>query len=673
MSGASRSERSAPRRLELSLSPEDGSLLTSPLSTVLLSATDGLYTDLYQMAHGELDVTTTKLAEEDDPDAPTSLKKEKMSNLSFAQRRHELGWRLTQHGKSLTQVAALAAACSSTDFAQATVVSTKALQHARTAWVQADEAQDALFFFHAQLFPARQAPHDVYGAMDILENGNWKDLPSDLKLVLDRYRKSTENSWDAPEARERWYLAVRDKLIRGEVGWMRQQPPSHPSPLWKASINGGIVRLTHGKPKMLGSLTVFPIEAKLTVLSTAVPAQWTLLSVEVHAQARTGESNHQIQPSRRQRFDLHRLCVRAMFAEENQAHQEERLARPLQTLFLVAQNFSLSWQLEILSAQAQALKKGVWESQSNLVVTPVRFMTEGDTLGVLSISFWRVDDRYGPPCMGALNGESAASEPPTTNQLSLTIRADQNGIQVSLSGGDSIRSSLQSHSTRTVEKLLEATSNPFALSASNALLAATMLCTEQKCHVVVEALQQTHEAGGSLPSWMELSVKRGSIAVGCRVSYHGSRQTPSEPVVLFRLECDARTGNFVCSFSRSTELLRALSCNDVTASSVLSMRMTKKTKTGRLSSAASQSTGRVVRDAFEGLARSMNLLGIRAGVGGRWNNRDAMSQDLRKRSVQLACNDVKSSLVVCCGIAAVYGLGAVAIGVATGVNASPDM
>lgn len=168
-----------PCRLELSLNPEDGSLLTASLSTVLLSATDGLHTDLFQMAHGEVDVA------QDEHGAPQT-KKEKMSNLAFAQRRHELAWRLAQHSRGLTHVAALtAAAASSPEFAQATRISTKALQHARTAWVQADEAQDALYFFHAQLFPIRQAPHDVYGALDLYKRGQWRDMSTDVKLKMD--------------------------------------------------------------------------------------------------------------------------------------------------------------------------------------------------------------------------------------------------------------------------------------------------------------------------------------------------------------------------------------------------------------------------------------------------------------------------------------------------------
>ena len=46
------------RRLEVSVHPDDGSLLAAPLTQVVLASTDALYTDLYNMAHGEMDVLT---------------------------------------------------------------------------------------------------------------------------------------------------------------------------------------------------------------------------------------------------------------------------------------------------------------------------------------------------------------------------------------------------------------------------------------------------------------------------------------------------------------------------------------------------------------------------------------------------------------------------------------
>jgi hypothetical protein len=50
--------------------------------------------------------------------------------------------------------------------------------------VVSEEAQDALCFFHAQLFPARQAPHDIFGALDIvLKDSRWNCLALRLATV----------------------------------------------------------------------------------------------------------------------------------------------------------------------------------------------------------------------------------------------------------------------------------------------------------------------------------------------------------------------------------------------------------------------------------------------------------------------------------------------------------
>ena len=810
-----------PRRLELSLNPEDGSLLTSPLLSVLLAATDGLYSDLYNMAHGELEVTTAQkeAADGDAEDeeekqqqeqalgpaaaaaaaAAAGSRKEKMSNLSFAQRRHELAWRLAQHGRTLTHVSALTAAAASSDIATATRVSTHALQHARTAWVQADEAQDALYFFHAQLFPARQAPHDVYGALDTLLARRWVDLPNDLKLVVDRYDNSREKTWSTSEVADRWHMAVRDKLLRGEVGWVRRN--NHHMP-WNISLRGGIVRLTHGAPKILraapssstttsstdekaensdaagnnssSSTLIYPIEAVLTVLSTSQPAQWTLVSIEVHAQAKTGESNHQLDTSNRQRYDLHRLCALAMAKEEARQrkadkereqnssndvtmqdtsnHHDSKLpatttspqklstmlpaatvARPLHSLFQVVHFFSLSWQLEILSAQAQALRKGVWtekDSNSKIVVTPVKFFdidhddtssSSSQTLGIVSISFWSVDDRYGPPSMGdlslddgegvvnsamgganndAMDATSVASSSkqssslkykvPVSNQFTLSVRAETGGIRVSLSGAASVMefAKVQPHIRSTIHDLLQATSNPFTLSASEALLAATRLCAERKCQAVVQALQPSSDSATdtALPPWIILKVERGSIAVAAKISYCSGRpkddsnaapptsQNQRPPVVLFRLMCDARTGSFISTFPRSARLLQFMSCNHAKSAESTALRMAQLAKNSRASAARRAVTvGRAVRDAFDSLARSMNVLGQRTGVGGVWQDEDSMSASLRQRAILLACKDVRVSMINCCGMSAMYGLSAVAIGVATGVEACVDM
>ncbi len=860
-------EKLQPQKLELILNPEDGSLQTAPLLSVVTACTDSLYRDIYDMAHGELQIISggggPTNALDGTPEDPASAasnvrRKDKMSNLSFAARRHELSYRLASHSKALTHVAALTASNhngtdESANLAKFVDVSTKALTHARTAWIQNDECQDALYFFHGRLFSLRAGPHDVYGALDFMTNGRtswknnptnnscndtdeknannnctsfWYDLPSDLKLETDRYETSAEQQWPKQEVSDRWQMAVRRKLLLGEVGWMaarRQQLQKQQQQLsqqfssttrkastrfankvpWKISLKGGIVRLMHGKPKKTidnstgKTKTLYPLEAILTVLTTDSDtdtdkkssttkrdegailedqAEWTLISVDVYAQAKTGQSNHQLDTTNKQRYNLHRLCALAMAREErqNRVQKEQRkqaesktnedgtspaslatVARPLNALFRVAQYFSLSWQLEILSEQAKALSKGNWGGGASsgdgrimgtsisgsrrmgsssvsggshsIVVTPVKFFENRTSriLGVLSISFWAIDDRYGPPSMGDLmrldeededdeafgtggsGGPAIGSaendsvstvsrsvqNPAVTNMLTLSVRAEPDvGIKVSLSGADSIMEFAShpkhGHVRSTIGDLLEATSNPFALSASEALLAATILCAERKCYAMVEALPSF------IPSWITLAVEKGNIVVAANIQYYitnavddvnpGGAASPtsatSEPVVLFRLACDSRTGSFVPTFSRSTPLLQHMACNDILAASdttLLRIANLAKLRRSRSSKAASAGavfgSGRVVRDAFESLSRSMNVLGQRTGVGGAWKDTDDRSTLLRQRAIGLACKDVKVSLMSCCGMAVLYGLSAVSMGVATGITASPEM
>jgi hypothetical protein len=707
------------------------------------------------MVQGELDVVIAPATEEEE--ATASKKRERMSNLSFAQRRHELSWRLAANGRALQHVAALTAAAAASDLAQVVKTSTTALMHTRKNWIAADEAQDALFFFHAQLFPGRSPPHDIHGAADLL-SGKWWDLPRDLLLTTDRYETSIESTLSREEVDERWQLAVRDKLITGEVGWMRQNHQNAESSLWKVSLKGGIVRLTHGLPKRIEhenqpqQQLVYPIEALLTVLPSRQRLVWTLLSVHVHVQAKTGEFNYQLETSNRQRYDLHRIAATAMTREEVRAALQEQEqpttttttddslapnredgtgpdgdivmygeeekskavnrngakstlppARPLNALFHTVHSFSLSWQLEVLSAQAQALRRGVWAAAaaadaSSITVTPVQFFDDGsrDVLGLVSISFWKVDDTYGPPSMADLNIHDKENEfIPNNNenstiskkklpsnssgQLTLSFRAESNiGIRVSLSGAQNIQSCVsqerQVQLLATTRELLEAASNPFVLSASDALLAATKICAEWKCQAVMKVLQPDQDRS-VLPPWISLAMENGNIAVAARISYHGVSIDPQEihrKTILFRIICDARTGGFVVTFSRSMQLLRRLASNDIQASEPMSMRIAALPP-NRRRAAGANSTGRIVRDSFDSLTRSLNMLGQRTGVGEHWDDIDDKSALLRRRSILTACSDVKSALSKCCGIAALYGLSPIAIAAATGLEAVPDL
>ena len=271
-----------------------------------------------------------------------------------------------------------------------------------------------------------------------------------------------------------------------------------------------------------------------------------------------------------------------------------------------------------------------------------------------------------------------------SNQFTLSVRAETgSGIKVSLSGAASVMefSKIQPHVRLTIRDLLQATSNPFALSASEALLAATRLCAERKCQAVVEALQPSSASAADvvLPSWISLKVERGSIAVSTRIVYYGAAMDQASelqrpPVVLFRLMCDARTGSFISTFGRSARLLQFMACNHAKSAESTALRMAQLAKHSRAGAARRAVTvGRAVRDAFDSLARSMNVLGQRTGVGGVWQDEDSMSASLRQRAINLACKDVRVSMINCCGMAAMYGLSAVAMGVASGVDACVDM
>jgi hypothetical protein len=702
-----------PRRLELTLDPLNGSLQTASLLHVILTATDHLFHDLYQMTTGDIEVAAP------DEEAPELLTKKRMADLAFSQRRHELAWRLARHSRTMEQVAALTAAAATTEFGAYVETSSQALQHARTAWSQADEAQDALFFFHAQLFPLRAAPHDIAGATDVQLQGKWYDLPQNLLLQTDPYETSVEAAWSRVQVDEAWQMAVRRKLILGETGYYHDS-----SKLWKLSLRGGLVRLTCGNPRLTEDPTKqqYPIAAVLTVVpsSSDNSDEWTLLSLEIHVQAKTGEFNYQLECSHRQKYDLHRLAALAMHRAEmktrklqQEAEEEEMFnskpdamsdeaepvpnantvppARPLGALFQVAHTFLLSWQLEVLSAQALGLRRGAWGAAGiPIQVQPVRF-EESSSLGMLSIFFWKVDDSYGPPRVGSFSVEEGSDDgqnPPkkaryshdARGQLVLTITAECGvGIQVSLSGAQEILAQGDVKTKAIVKDLLEATTNPFALSASDALLAAARLCAYQKCQAVVEALQPP-----ALPHWIALSLDRGSIVVAAKLQYYCGKDDESMDdgkgdnssfTILFRIQCDLRTGSFVPTFPRPFHLLATLAGTDTyhQASELMAMRVASLPPTKRRAAGAS-STGRCVREAFDALMRSMNLLGQRVGVGGSWDDNDIEgSSKLRQRAIQGACADVRTCLTKCCAMSALYGLAPVATRIAVGLDACPDM
>ncbi|KAL7506977.1 hypothetical protein ACHAXN_004193 [Cyclotella atomus] len=535
------------------------------------------------------------------------------------------------------------------------------------------------------------------------------------------------------------------------------------------------------------NLQQYPMEARLSILSETDSPYWKLLSVQVQCCPKTGESNHQIKMNKKQMFDLHRIGERVMIVEEavcKKIMEEEQLQsaknqsgdddgevdkardtnattiidtekksivpRPLLRLFEVTHSFALSMQLEMLSSQAEALRRGAWGGfvgiptanaaatarvGDGIAVSAAHFFEEkryDGCIAVMAVHFWSCDDRFGSPKVGDLSASAATivnqsgvdprgdkmetasstasvsyskmllDRRPDDNylpnadcrgekRLSLCIRAvPMVGLVVSLSGGSDVALSLTDsnnnsdhHMKRNLDKLLSSIQDPFQLSMSDALLAATVLCAQRRCRSVVDALiRQTANNSTSLPSWIHLEVECGAISVAARVNYSTTSedvQSSTRPfVILFRLACDSRTGRYIPVFPRPASLLRLLACHDVSASDTQALRSValanSRGSPGKSNDGSGrEATGRIVRDAFDALSRSMDTLGRKCGVGGEWNDVDKQSSSLREKSVDQSCRDVMVSLMSCCGMAAVFGVGAIALKIACGVDPAADI
>ena len=210
---------------------------------------------------------------------------------------------------------------------------------------------------------------------------------------------------------------------------------------------------------------------------------------------------------------------------------------------------------------------------------------------------------------------------------------------------------------RNVDKLLSYIQDPFQLSTSDALLAATVLCADRRCQAVVGTL--TRQRMNKLPLWIHLEVECGTISVAALISYPttsapSSLTSPRSPTVLFRLACDSWTGRFVPVFPRQASLLCLLACNDLSASNVQSLRSAAMSSSlgahlaacvgnvvKRADVASQETTGRIARDAFNTLARSMNTLGRKCGVGGDWNDIDGQTTLLREKKLGWPVWDIK--------------------------------
>lgn len=764
-------------RLDVSVASSDGSLLTTPLSLVVNTATESLYNDVYEMAANKPITFYQPSTSTEDKRIPYGVKTEAMSSLSFQQRRHILASRIARHIKSISHVSALVASNlptsgteSSTsvvsskpniytmaqippenELSQVTQLASKALEHVRTSWASADIAQDALYFHHDSLWKMRAHPHDILGAMDVYLKGRWGDMSRDARLE-DKYLDSQERSYTKTELQERFRSAVRRKLVLGEIGYHEQKHEEKKTNFrWNVALeqDGTVVHLHHGEPRMEGAQKVYPMEAKVTVLSEADPASWTLLSIRVRTNVKAGDSMNKLDLTQDQMFRFHKLCERAMAKEENRVsllrnnfenkevsderiNTSEYIARPLEKIFVMSHIFSLSWQMEVLSSQAESLRKGAWSGthslsgnvgEAGIEVSTVHFYSEEEQfdkenpsrrirpLAYMAIHFWEIDGRTGSPKLGHLTtdkDEIISSKDgiysvkntddwgfvQSRNRLRLEIRAiPLRGLEVSLSSGESIKKLLLDESDGETRKkylqekvttLLSSLQNPFELSASHALLAAAVICAERRSFSVWQALENTRAAISSghrlLPRWIQLSVEGGSISVSAHIEYDGLLDECSDrsPVVLFRLTCDSRTGRYVPTFPRATTLLRLLACNDSKASDIQSLRPSKmsdiNSESKRSTTIHKELTGRIVKEAFSKLQRSLDTLARRVGVGGEWDDLDpATSPALRQKSILQACDDVCVALLPCAGMCSIYGLGSIALSIAGGTATLPDI
>ena len=105
-----------------------------------------------------------------------------MSSLPFSQRRFELCSRIARHSQSIKHLCALL----SYDSTNVVQDCSSAFEHVHSNWIQADEAQDALFVAYSKLFFAR----NVNGALKLIIGGVWDDFPVDVELGVNPHEKS---------------------------------------------------------------------------------------------------------------------------------------------------------------------------------------------------------------------------------------------------------------------------------------------------------------------------------------------------------------------------------------------------------------------------------------------------------------------------------------------------
>ena len=185
--------------------------------------------------------------------------------------------------------------------------------------------------------------------------------------------------------------------------------------------------------------------------------------------------------------------------------------------------------------------------------------------------------------------------------------------------------------------------------------------------------------------WLRLSIEYGSICIDVSLLHnknhtkddlqqHGPSQHP--PVLVFQLACDSHMGQYVTSFLRSNSLIRRLSCNDAITSEVHFLRGAKfadleasSISARRRNSTRKALTGCTVRDAFKNLNRSVDTLGRRVIVGEDWEDVGRDKITLQEKTVMQSYSDIRKPLMTCVCVSLFWGVTALTIDIAGGVNA----
>ena len=663
-----KSEKKSSSRLEgLTVSPMDGTLICSPLSAIVNAVTEGLYDEL-------------------------KARSETLQSLSFAQRHFELSQCMAQHLKRVAHVTALTEYTTSPNNHWEAILESvqQTLRHVRVSWGAADEAQDALFFHHADLWKARSHCHDLYGALQTFLNGQWTDLSHDLHLQQPPLQPSTNSKNNnkkknpSQECLAKVQSLVRTKLVHElsykdddtSVIWKRKKTSWDKIQLEQDQI---VVKCVFG-PKFQKK---HAMEVRLTVLSSV----WTLLELHIQVQAKTGESHQSCHVQNTQMYTLHKLCTKAL------QHKPSQQSSSLETLFQLCHDFLQSWQFQLLYSQAYSLSKSKTNTLPTLTVIQHIAKTNSKQddsddenekyLNEIILYFWSpMEERFASlwkPSIGPLDSTLTSSHVTKTannknddedgmmdaSRYCLHLVGVPNkGIQVYLTGA-AYYSSTDYYSKDDVTNVLQHIQNSQQISISHAILAATVICAKQKCQALVQYYNSSKH--NNIP-WMSVSADGGNIVV----SYQ--QQNSTKTTVLFRVEVDSKTGNFIVTFPKSYTILYSLLPTNNTATSTTKTANKKKQKQQQQQKGL---TKRFIKDAVDGLVRSMEVLSKRVGVG--VNPTTSKNKDevevmlLRERAMDSASVDVQKSLMICSAIAYTYGIGAISLAIASSVQVLPDM